>query len=70
MKPLLLDVMLGDRFYTQLSYSKRGSPDFINGALVEIHDYDDIKKFVLDRLPTLKGKDIHIEFASQKVLTN
>ena len=66
-KPLLLDVMLNGRFVCQLKYNKRGLPDMVNGEIVEVHNQQEIKDFVFEKRPSLRGKDISIEFASQKV---
>ena len=67
-KPLLLDIMLNGRFVCQLKYNKRGLPDMVNGEIVEVHNSKDLEAFVLEQRPSLRGKDIKIEFASQKVL--
>lgn len=45
MKTIYLDVFIGERFYTQLAY--RFSPLFAIDA-------EDVKRFVLDKLPSLK----------------
>lgn len=53
---LLLDVMVDGRYYHQLKYPKRGFPTFIDGSIIEVHNLEDIKTFVEDKLPSLKGK--------------
>lgn len=54
---LLLDVMLDDRFYHQLKYSRKGAPIKISSKTIMKYDLNDIKSFVKDRLPSIKGKN-------------
>ena len=67
MKPVLLDIMQDGRFLCQLRYNKRGFPQMINGEFVEVHDQKDIEEFVYSQRPSLKGKNIKIEFSNQSV---
>ena len=67
MKPILLDVMTGGRFYTQLRYQKHGTPTLVDGKIVEVHNLEEIKDYVLERCPSLRNKAVNVEFASQKV---
>ena len=66
-KTVLLDVMLNGRFVCQLKYPKRGLPDMVDGEIIEVHNQQEIKDFVFQQRPSLIGKDIVIEFASQRV---
>ena len=66
-KKILLDVMLHGRFVCQLKYDKRGLPDMVDGEIIEVHNQQEIKDFVFQQRPSLIGKDIVIEFASQRV---
>ena len=68
MKPLLLDVMLGDKFVCQLCYRKRGWPRLIDGKVVEVHDYNDLKRYVFEQRPSLRDKEITISISNQKIL--
>ena len=67
MKPVLLEIMQDGRFLCQLRYNKRGFPQMINGEFVEVHDQKDIEEFVYSQRPSLKGKNIKIEFSNQSV---
>lgn len=53
MKTFVFDVMLNERFVCILKYKYC--------ALFPI-DFEDLKKFVLEKRPTLKGKDFRIAF--------
>ena len=66
-KKVLLDVMLHGRFVCQLKYDKRGLPYMVDGEIIEVHNQQEIKDFVFEQRPSLIGKDIVIEFASQRV---
>ena len=66
-KKVLLDTMLHGRFVCQLKYDKRGLPDMVDGEIIEVHNQQEIKDFVFQQRPSLIGKDIVIEFASQRV---
>lgn len=66
--PVLLDIMVNGRFYTQLRYTKRGFPKMIDGEIVEMHNVKDIEEFVHEKLPSLKyKKNVNFVFTSQKV---
>jgi hypothetical protein len=65
MKPLLLDVMLNGRFVCQLKYEGMTFHEMIDGKVVPVYDADDMKRFVYEQRPSLRGKDIKIEFSSQ-----
>lgn len=53
MKTFVFDVMLNGRFVCTLMYKYR--------ELSPI-DFEDLEKFVLQKRPTLKGKDFRIAF--------
>ena len=65
-KKVLLDIMLGGKFICQLKYDKRGFPEVIDGEVKESHRLEDLENFVYEKRPSLRGKDIRIEFSSQK----
>ena len=65
-KKVLLDIMLGGKFICQLSYDKRGYPEVIDGEVKESHRLEDLERFVFEKRPSLRGKDIRIEFSNQK----
>lgn len=53
-----LDIMVQDKFYKQLTYNY--SEQFMIDA-------DDVKAFVLKKLPTLKNKEFTIKFTNNKI---
>ena len=65
-KKVLLDIMLGGRFICQLKYEGMPFPELINGKVVPVYDSMDIERFVFEKRPSLRGKDIKIEFSNQK----
>ena len=65
-KPLLLDILEKGRFICQLKYDKRGFPEMIDGHIEEVYRLEDLEKFVLDKRPSLRGRDIRIKFSNQK----
>ena len=67
MQPIILDIIKEGRFYKQLKYTKRGFPQMLNGKIVEVHNADDIRKFVEESLLSLVGKNYNIKFAKQRV---
>lgn len=69
MKPILLDIMLDDRFLCQMDYTAPAKPLFIEGKPMNVYNLDDIKSFVYSKRPSLKGKNIRISFSNQKILT-
>lgn len=64
---ILLDIMQDGRFVCQLKYNKRGFPVMVDGVIKESHDMRDIEDFVYQQRPSLRGKNISVEFATQKV---
>ena len=65
-KQILLDVMLNGRFICQLKYDGSPFPTMVNGEVKPVYDSEDIRKFVYNQRPSLRGKDIRIEFSNQK----
>ena len=65
-KKVLLDIMLGGKFICQLKYDGMPFPELIDGKVVPVYDSEDLEKFVYEKRPSLRGKDIRIEFSSQK----
>ena len=65
-KKVLLDIMLGGKFICQLKYDGMPFPELIDGKVVPVYDSEDLEKFVFEKRPSLRGKDIRIEFSSQK----
>ena len=65
-KQILLDIMLGGKFICQLKYDGMPFPELIDGKVVPVYDSDDLEKFVYEKRPSLRGKDIRIEFSNQK----
>ena len=58
--------MLGGRFVCQLKYDGMPFPEMIDGKVVPAYDAEDMKRFVYEKRPSLRGKDIRIEFSNQK----
>ena len=65
-KHILLDIMLNGRFICQLKYEGMPFPELIDGKVVPVYDTEDMARFVFEKRPSLRGKDIKIEFSSQK----
>ena len=65
-KKVLLDIMLGGKFICQLKYDGMPFPELIDGKVVPVYDSEDLEKFVFEKRPSLRGKDIRIEFSNQK----
>ncbi len=65
---LLLDVMEHDRFICQIPYYGQGFPKLIDGQVKKVFDSRDIQNWVFEKRPSLKNRDIRIEFASQRVI--
>lgn len=58
MARVYLDIMIQDKFYKQLTY---------NYSELFIIDADEVKAFVLQKLPTLKNKEFTIKFTTNKI---
>ena len=64
---VLIDVMVGDRFFCQLRYNGSPFPKMINGEVAFVYDDRDIKRFIEEKRPSLIGKNYRYEQATQKV---
>ena len=58
MEKVYLDIMVNGKFYKQLTY---------NYSKLFIIDADEVKTFVLQKLPTLKNKEFTIKFTTNKI---
>ena len=58
MERVYLDRMIQDKCYKQLTY---------NYSKLFIIDADEVKAFVLQKLPTLKNKEFTIKFTNNKI---
>ena len=65
---ILLDIMKDGRFVCQLRYDKHGIPELIDGEIKEVYDARELEEFVYEQRPSLRNKNIRIEFATQKVI--
>jgi len=54
-KPILLDVMQGNKFICQLKYTKRGLPTIVDGKIREVYNMEDLERFVYENRPSLRG---------------
>ena len=66
-KKVLLDIMFNGRFICQLRYDGMPFPEMIDGKVVPVYDSKDLERFVYEKRPSLRGKDIRIEFSNNKV---
>ena len=64
--PILLDIMQDGRFLCQMKYPHRGFPQMLDGKLVEAYDYNDFEKFVFEKRPSLRNKQIVILPSTQR----
>lgn len=69
-KPVLLDVMQGDKFVCQLKYTKRGVPTIIDGEIREVYNMEDLEQFVYENRPSLREGGVRIAFSNNRVLSN
>ena len=67
-KPVYIDVMVGNNFVCQLRYDKPGFPEIHDGEVIETHREKDIKAFIEEKRPSLRGKPYHVSFSNQRVL--
>ena len=58
MEKVYLDIMVNGKFYKQLTY---------NYSKLFIIDADEVKAFVLQKLPTLMNKEFTIKFTTNKI---
>lgn len=64
---LLIDVMIKDKFVCQLRYTGKPFPSVVGGVIIPTYDGEDIRRFVEDKRPSLKGKGYQIAFSNQTV---
>ena len=65
---LYLDVMIGDEWKGQVKYDGPGFPIMLeDGSFIESYDFDELCSFVEGKMPSLKGKNYHLEFYNQRV---
>ena len=64
---LLLDIMEDGRFVCQIPYYQHGMPRMVDGNIIEVHDFKDIEKYVYEKRPSLRNRNISIAFAQQRV---
>ena len=62
---ILLDIIVDERFYRQLTY--QGLPVGMTEDGVWVYDSRDINKFVKRTLPSITKRKYRIEFSSQRV---
>jgi hypothetical protein len=65
-KKVLIDIMENGRFICQLKYDGMPFPEMIDGEIIPVYDSEDMERFVYEKRPSLRGKDIRIEFSNQK----
>ena len=58
MEKVYLDIMIQDKCYKQLTYYY---------SKLFISDADEVKAFVLQKLPTVKNKEFTIKFTHNKI---
>jgi len=68
-KTIYLDIMVDGRFYCQLRYTEKGSPEIIDGRQIYVHSLSDITDFVFRQKPLLKEKKdrLNIAFSTQRI---
>lgn len=67
-KPVLLDVMLDDKYICQLKCIRRGFPKIVNGEVIENYEDDEyFRAFVEKQRPSLKGKPFKVIPSNQKI---
>ena len=60
-KVLLIDVMLGDgSFFCQLRYTGTPFPMIIDGKMVPTYDQRDLRRFALEKRPSLANKKFDV----------
>ena len=67
-KAILLDVMLSDgTFFCQLRYTGTPFPMVIKGKIVPTYDENDLKRFAIEKRPSLAGKKFNVIPTNQRV---
>jgi hypothetical protein len=67
---ILLDIMEHGRFICQIPYFRRGIPILVNGKVVEVHDTEELERYVYEARPSLRNRKINIAFARQRATNN
>ena len=69
MKPkLYIDVMEHGRFLCQVPYYGHGFPELIDGKVESVYDSEDLLKAVLDKRPSLSGRNIKLALTTERVI--
>lgn len=67
-KAQLVDVMLSDgTFFCQLRYTGTPFPMVINGKIVPTYDEKDLKRFAIEKRPSLADKKFNVCLTNQRV---
>ena len=67
-KAQLFDVMLSDgTFFCQLRYTGTPFPMVINGKIVPTYDEKDLKRFAIEKRPSLADKKFNVCLTNQRV---
>ena len=67
-KTQLFDVVLSDgSFFCQLMYIGRPFPKIIRGNVVLCYDTRDLKRFAIEKRPSLTGKNFNVFLTNQRV---
>lgn len=67
-KVQLVDVMLSDgTFFCQLRYTGTPFPMVINGKIVPTYDEKDLKRFAIEKRPSLADKKFNVCLTNQRV---
>ena len=65
---VILDIMVDGVHKGQLKYDRRGFPKMVGGRLVEVYSQKDLVKFVVEKRPSLKGKNLQVFLTTQRLL--
>jgi hypothetical protein len=67
-KAQLFDVVLSDgSFFCQLRYTGQPFPKIIEGNVVPSYDTRDLKRFAIEKRPSLTGKKFDVFLTNQRV---
>lgn len=67
-KKVLLDVMEGDTFLRQVEFHGHGTPELINGEVIEVFNQKMLHKYVHDNYPSLRRHRFQVAISSQRVI--
>jgi|GEM_PF-3385179 len=71
MHKVLFDVLLNDRFVCQLSYTKEVTALTTDDGkeFCGVHfKKNEIKNYVISKMPSLKGRDFQVAFTNQRLI--